>query len=160
MSTENMSSLNPPGDTKDKESENSSLDDQYSSDEEETELGNLCVNKKTPLYVINVNDEPKYYTKSQRNAKNAMWRLVRRARSNWENYSTYICQDDDEFKVQLVGFQRLIIVSYERILVTVSITKLYELCVEDKCCKGGDTSQSEDSQEESSDDYDNTYHKD
>lgn len=158
MSTENASSLNPPGDTNQNESEKSSSEDEYSSDGEEMELGNLCLNKKTPMYVINVNGEPKYYTKSPRNAKNAMWRLVRRAKSNWENYSTYIRQDGDEFEVHLVGFQRLIVVSYERTLVTVSITKLYELCVEDKCCNGEDTSQEELS--DPSDEYDKCSHKD
>ena len=88
----------------------------------------LTLNTSNTIYSINKDDTPLFYVKTLDKARDIMWSCAREYRMRWfSNYSTFIREGSDRNIIEITGYYRYFLVSYERLFTTFTIQKMYEL---------------------------------
>jgi hypothetical protein len=79
----------------------------------------------TNLYVVAIDGEPSFYVKSEEEAHKKIWEIIRMlAERNLEYYTN--CVQISKNELQLIGCFKMYVVSYDRLLHTVSYRKVQE----------------------------------
>ena len=78
-------------------------------------------------YVIIIDGEPKCYTKDVESANKIMWDMARYYKYLNLEYNTYIRECDTSMHIQLVGSRKFWAVSYDKILLNISIRVIREV---------------------------------
>lgn len=118
----------------DEDKEESGLDDQSDDEEEDDESEDSdCSNedisllkKNSELFVVSVDHGPQFYVKTQELAAEKIWELARAIIFRMSlNYTCYIEIKADN-KLDIIGSQKFLVVSYDRLHHTISYTKVHE----------------------------------
>jgi hypothetical protein len=101
-----------------------------SDDEDEDENDdflNLKLNEKTPIYLLCKDDTPLCYFSDKKLASEYMWKFARLNNLKYMNdFSTFI-KVENEDSISIVGYNRFLIVVYERLFSKFHITKVNEM---------------------------------
>ena len=91
--------------------------DDYSDSDVDTED---CV------IVISHDDEPICFVNNIRKARDRMWELARKTRDDlgMNNYNMYIREGSVEDSIEVIGYHKFYVISYERIMSTFKISKV------------------------------------
>jgi len=78
------------------------------------------------VIVISHNDEPICFVNSMRKAVNRMWELARKTRDDlgMNNYNMYIREGITSDSIEVIGYHKFYVISYERIMGTFKISKV------------------------------------
>jgi len=89
----------------------------YSSEEDSDvpELESTFKNN-SELYIVTQNGIPKFYTKSQEDAKKQMWSLARALRFQEFQYNTYIRERLTSSAIEVVGYNKFSFIQVDRII--------------------------------------------
>lgn len=114
-------------------SECSSEKDEYVNDDF------LTLNEKTSIYLLCKDDTPLCYFSDKKLAFESMWKFARLNKLKYMNdFSTFI-KEENEDSISIVGYNRFLIVAYERLFSKFHITKVNQMesftCETDKNVK-------------------------
>jgi hypothetical protein len=115
-------------------SECSSEKDEYVNDDF------LTLNEKTSIYLLCKDDTPLCYFSDKKLAFESMWKFARLNKLKYmDDFSTFI-KEENEDSISIVGYNRFLIVAYERLFSKFHITKINQLesftcCETDKSVK-------------------------
>ena len=78
------------------------------------------------VIVISHDDEPICFVNNIRKARDRMWELARKTRDDlgMNNYSMYIREGGVEDSIEVIGYHKFYVISYERIMSTFKISKV------------------------------------
>ena len=114
-----------------KEDENTYTDDSKSdcsSENEENENSEfLTLNEDKPIYLLCKDDQPLCYFTNKKQASESMWKFARFNKLKYTNdFNTFI-KEEDENTIFIVGYNRFLIVAYERLFSKFHISKVNEI---------------------------------
>ena len=102
-----------------------------SDDNEEKKLiekyPEFILEENTQKYVITINGIPQCYTQTLEKARNCMWNLARLEKINYTEYQCFIQEMDNPNDIQVIGYHRFSIISYNRTLVNLSVRSVLEI---------------------------------
>lgn len=107
--------------------EDNSEYDSESDDELKSKCPNLSIKDGTELYVVSANGIPQFYSRNIQEARRHMWNIARIRKFKEFNYNCYIRECNDENNIQLVGYYKFNIISYDRVLCCLNVCKISEL---------------------------------
>ena len=110
--------------------EDESGSEEYASEsEEELELNfpNLSLKDGTERYVITMDGVPQCYTTTLKEARGRMWDMARMRKFLERDYNSYIRESPNENNVQVVGYHRFYVLSYERVLYHLRVHHIQEV---------------------------------
>lgn len=107
--------------------EDTSEYDSESDDDLKTKFPNLSIKDGTDLYVVSANGIPQFYSHDIQEARRHMWNIARIRKFKEFGYNCYIRECNDENNIQLVGYYKFNIISYDRILCYLNVHKISEL---------------------------------
>ena len=81
----------------------------------------------TERYVVTADGVPQFYTQTIEEARNRMWDIARISKFNESDYNSYIREFNDENHIQVVGFYKFIVISYERVLCYLNVQRVQEI---------------------------------
>lgn len=83
------------------------------------------------VIVISHDDEPVCFVNSIRKARDRMWELARKTRDDlgMGNYSMYIREGNVSDTIDVIGYHKFFIISYERIMGSFKISKVPKFSV-------------------------------
>ena len=88
----------------------------------------LSLDTTSTIYSVNKDNEPIFYVKTLEKAREIMWSCAREYRMRWfSNYNTFIREGSDRNILEITGYYRYFLISYERLFTTFEIQKIYEL---------------------------------
>lgn len=90
------------------------------------EYSDSDVEEEDFVIVISHDNEPICFMNSIRKARDRMWELAREERDNlsMSNYNMYIREGNVEDSIEIVGYHRFYVISYERIMNNFRISKV------------------------------------
>lgn len=119
-----------------KEDENNYTDDSNSDDsksecssenEENVNSNFLFLNKDKLVYLLCKDDQPLCYFTNKKDAYESMWKYARFSKIKYINdFNTFI-KEEDENTIFIVGYNRFLIISYERLFSKFHITTVNEM---------------------------------
>ena len=94
-----------------------------------TLLDPFSITENSDLYVVNVNDFPRFYVKDEKSASDKMWSTIRllSGREFLDGWRTNYVQISDT-ELHLVGSYRFFLIAYDQVLHRVSYSRVKE-CV-------------------------------
>lgn len=103
-------------------------DDTFINNKETLDIFNLKLKENSEKYIISVNNVPQCYTDNIKDARNYMWSIARMQKMTTQSeYITFIRETEDLNKIQIVGYYKFYIVSFERTLSHFCVHKIKEL---------------------------------
>ena len=78
------------------------------------------------VVVISHDNEPICFVNNIRNARDRMWELARKTRDDLglNNYNMYIREGGVEDSIEVVGYHKFYVISYERVMSSFKINKI------------------------------------
>jgi hypothetical protein len=78
------------------------------------------------VIVISHDDEPICFVNNIRKARDRMWELARKTRDDLSlnNYNMYIREGGVDDSIEVIGYHKFYVISYERIMSTFKISKV------------------------------------
>lgn len=113
------------------EDENNYTDDSKSDcsseNEENVNIEFLSLSEDKPIYLLCKDDQPLCYFTSKKQASESMWKFARFNKLKYTNdFNTFI-KEEDENTIFIVGYNRFLIVAYERLFSKFHISKVNEM---------------------------------
>lgn len=93
-------------------------------------LSKLSLKDNSERYVVNIDEIPQFYTNTLEKAREYMWDIARARRMKETNYNCYIRETPDQNFIQVVGFHKFYVLSYERLICNMNVCRVQE--IEDK----------------------------
>ena len=88
----------------------------------------LTLNKSIVIYNILKDNEPFCYVETLEEAREIMWSCAREYRTRlFSDYNTFIREGFNQNKIEITGYYRNFLISYERLFSVFSIKKLFKL---------------------------------
>jgi hypothetical protein len=123
-------------DTSDENKDNEVNDDSDLSDNEDQTLDNMLPNLSlkcgTERYVVTADGVPQFYTQNVEEANKRMWDVARAFKVNVNDYNCYIRECEDSNNIQVIGYYKFFVVSYDRVLCHFTTQKVHEVQEEQK----------------------------
>ena len=78
------------------------------------------------VIVISHDDDPICFVNSMRKARDRMWDLARNTRDDlgMNNYSMYIREGNTSDSIEVIGYHKFYVISYERVMSSFKISKV------------------------------------
>lgn len=124
---QNIEESNEENTSERSEDENS---EENSSGEEESEEDDFIPlsRNNSDLFVVTLDTLPKFYTKDISTARKIMWSYARHLKFNYIiDWNCYIREENSSDEIQIVGFYKFFVASYERVFHRFQIHKIKEL---------------------------------
>jgi hypothetical protein len=100
-------------------------------DNEEKTLDNMVPNislkRGTERYVVTADGIPQFYTQTIEEANKRMWDIARAFKINVNDYTCYIRECEDLDNIQVIGYYKFYVISYDRILCHFATQKVHEV---------------------------------
>jgi hypothetical protein len=87
----------------------------------------LTFKEGTERYVVTADGVPQFYTQTIEEARNRMWDIARISKFKDSDYNSYIREFNDENHIQVVGFYKFFVISYERVLCYLNVQRVQEI---------------------------------
>ena len=105
-------------------------ENETSSEEHSDEYVNddfLTLNEKTPIYLLCKDDQPLCYFSNKKLASEYMWKFARFNKIKYMNDFSIFIKEENEDTISIVGYNRFLIVAYERFFSKFHITKVNQM---------------------------------
>lgn len=93
-------------------------------------LSQLSFKDNSELFVVNIAGMPHFYTNEIEKAREYMWDMARACKAKEYDYNCYIRENPNQNYIQVVGYNKFYLLSYERLICDMNVSRVQE--IEDK----------------------------
>ena len=112
-------------DSSDENNPKENIDESDSSDEELDDFMNL--NNDTEVYLLCKDNNPVCYFKNKKLATEMMWKIARYNKGKFINNFTLFIKENTEDSISIVGYNKFLLLSFERLFSTFTILPVKEV---------------------------------